>query len=106
MQLGLKLGSKNTSYTEDILSFFQDGYFHYIELFAVPESFDDTIKYWKRFSIPMVIHAPHSFSGMNISLSEEREKNKKKLDETFQFANTLKAKYIKADSLYLMGDLY
>jgi endonuclease IV len=91
MQLGLKLGSTNINYTEDILSFFETGYFQYIELFAAPGSFNDTIEYWKQFSIPIIIHAPHSFAGMNISLPEERENNKNKLQETFQFADALKS---------------
>jgi len=94
MQFGLKLGSTNVNYTEDILSFFEAGYFQYIELFAVPGSFNDTIGYWKQFSIPTIIHAPHSFAGMNLSLSEERESNKRKLQETFQFADALKSETI------------
>jgi len=94
MQFGLKLGSIDNNYAEDILSFFEAGYFQYIELFAAPGSYNDTIKYWKQFSIPIIIHAPHSFAGMNISLPEERENNKKKLQETFQFADTLKSETI------------
>jgi endonuclease IV len=94
MQLGLKLGSLNTNYTEDILSFYKAGYFQYIELFAAPESFNDTIEYWKQFSMPTVIHAPHSFAGMNLSLPEEREGNKKKIQETLKFADALKSEYI------------
>jgi len=94
MQFGLKLGSKNINYTKDILSFFEVGYFQYIELFADPGSFDDTIGYWKQFSIPIIIHAPHSFAGMNLSLPEERENNKKKLQETFQFADALNSETI------------
>ena len=74
IQFGLKLGSKETNYTKDILSFYDSGYFQYMELFAVPESFNDTIEYWKQFSIPIIIHAPHSFAGMNISLLVERKK--------------------------------
>jgi endonuclease IV len=94
MQFGLKLGSTNTNYTEDILSFFVKGYFQYIELFSVPGSFVDNIGYWKQFCIPIIIHAPHSFAGMNLSLNEERESNKKKLQETFQFADMLKSETI------------
>jgi endonuclease IV len=94
MQLGLKLGSLNTNFTEDILSFYKAGYFQYIELFAAPESFDDTIEYWKQFVMPTVIHAPHSFAGMNLSLPEEREGNKKKIQETLRFADVLKSEYI------------
>ncbi|WP_461247267.1 TIM barrel protein [Treponema sp. R6D11] len=94
MQLGLKLGSKNVNYTKDILSFYEAGYFQYIELFTVPGSINDTIGYWKQLPMPIIIHAPHSFAGMNLSLPEERENNKKKLQETFQFADALKSETI------------
>ena len=94
MQFGLKLGSRNTGYTKDIISLYDAGYFQYIELFAVLESYDETIEYWKQFSIPIIIHAPHSFAGMNLSLPEERENNKKKLRETFHFADALKSEFI------------
>jgi deoxyribonuclease-4 len=94
MQFGLKLGSKDINYTEDIITFFKAEYFQYIELFAVSGSFNETIGYWKKFSIPIIIHAPHSFAGMNLSLNEERENNKKKLHETFQFADMLKTEII------------
>lgn len=94
MQLGLKLGSKDINYTESINQFYKDDYFQYIELFAVPESYEKTIDYWKQFNIPYVIHAPHSFAGMNISLIEERGNNKIKIQETFKFADALKAEYI------------
>jgi len=94
MQFGLKLGSQQKNYTKDILSFYDSEYFHYIELFAVPYTFNNTIEYWKQFSISFVIHAPHSAAGMNLSLQEDREKNKIILQETFKFADTLKAEYI------------
>jgi endonuclease IV len=94
MNFGLKLGSKNINYTEDIFSLYQKGYFQYIELFAVFGSFGSTINYWKQFDIPTVIHAPHSMAGMNISLKEHRKMNEKILQETFQFADALSAKNI------------
>jgi endonuclease IV len=94
MQIGLKLGSTNKSYTSDILSLYENGYFQYIELFAIPETFDDTIGYWKQFDIPTIIHAPHSFAGMNLSLPEKRNNNVKKLEETFQFVDVLNSQYI------------
>jgi endonuclease IV len=94
MQLGIKLGSNDKKYTNDILSFYESEYFQYIELFAVLESYEDSIEYWKQFSIPIIIHAPHSYAGMNLSLRVERENNKKKLQETFNFADTLNSEYI------------
>jgi endonuclease IV len=94
MNFGLKLGSKDKDYTNDIKLFYNIGYFQYIELFALSETFRDTISYWKQFNIPMVIHAPHSMAGMNLSLKESRETNKQKLQETFWFADELNAEYI------------
>ncbi|GHT87684.1 hypothetical protein FACS1894137_15260 [Spirochaetia bacterium] len=94
MQFGLKLGSNDINYTNDVISFYEKGCFQYIELFTIPATFDDTINYWKQFSIPMVIHAPHSMVGMNLSLAGERIGNEKKLRETFQFADILNAEYI------------
>jgi endonuclease IV len=94
MQFGLKLGSRDKGYTKDILSLFTQEYFQYIELFVIPESFDDTINYWKQFDMPFVIHAPHSLAGMNPSLKEHQKSNEMKLRETFWFADTLNAKNI------------
>jgi len=94
MQFGLKLGSTSTNYTEDIISFFKEGYFQYIELFAISDSFNNTIQYWKQFPIPIIIHAPHTSAGMNLSLIEERENNKRKLQEVFQFADVLESETI------------
>jgi len=94
MQFGLKLGTTDKNYTEDILSFYKSEYFQYIELFAVPYTFNDTIDYWKQFKIPFVIHAPHSAAGMNLSSIEDRKKNKLILQETFKFADSLKAEFI------------
>jgi sugar phosphate isomerase/epimerase len=94
MQFGLKLGSKNANHKRDIFSLYEQGYFQYIELFAVPGSFDDTISYWKQFDIPIIIHAPHSMAGMNLSLKDHKETNRQKIQETFKFADVLNAEYI------------
>jgi endonuclease IV len=94
MQLGLKLGSKNLSYTKDIFSLYEQNYFQYIELFTVPKSFENTVSYWKQFDIPFIIHAPHSMAGMNLSIKDLKEENRQKLRETFQFADSMKAEYI------------
>lgn len=94
MRFGLKLGSVNLSYTKYIADLFDRGVFSYIELFAVPRSYDSSIGYWKQFRIPFVIHAPHSMAGMNLSLKAAREKNRPLLEETFRFADDLKAEQI------------
>jgi endonuclease IV len=94
MKIGLKLGSRDMNYTEDIINYYSQGYFQYMELFVVPGTFEDTIGYWRQLPIPVGIHAPHSRAGMNLSLRDERKNNKIKLQETFQFADGLNAGYI------------
>lgn len=94
INLGLKLGSKDTQCTDEILQFYEQGVFQYIELFTLCGTYDDTISYWKQFDIPFGIHAPHSAAGLNLANVFARNINKGKIQEAIEFADTLKAKYI------------
>ena len=93
-KLGLKVGSKDTQYTDEILNFYEQGVFQYIELFTLSGTYDDTISYWKQFNIPFGIHAPHSAAGLNLANAADRKQNEPKIAESIKFADTLKAKYI------------
>lgn len=94
INLGLKLGSKDTQYTDEILNFYEQGVFQYIELFTLSGTYDDSISYWKQFNIPFGIHAPHSAAGLNLANAADRKQNEPKIAESVKFADTLKAKYI------------
>ncbi|MGN0739654.1 MAG: sugar phosphate isomerase/epimerase family protein [Treponema sp.] len=94
LNLGLKLGTKDTQYTDEILQYYEQGVFQYIELFTLTGTFDDTISYWKQFDIPFGIHAPHSAAGLNLANTSARVANKAKIAETIKFADELKARYI------------
>lgn len=94
INLGLKLGSKDIQYTDEILEYYGQGVFQYIELFTLSGTLDDTISYWKQFDIPFGIHAPHSAAGLNLACVANRELNKNKIAEAVKFADALKAKYI------------
>ena len=92
--LGLKLGSRDTQYTDEILRYYEQGVFQYIELFTLTGSYADTVSYWRQFGIPFGIHAPHSAAGLNLADASAREANKGKIAEAVRFADSLKAKYI------------
>ena len=94
IKLGLKIGSKDIQYTEEILRYYDEGIFQYIELFAIPETYSDTISYWKQFDIPFGIHAPHSAAGLNLANVSARNINKTKIQDAVKFADDLKASYI------------
>lgn len=93
-QLGLKVGSINTQYTEEILEYYDKGIFRYIELFVPIGGYKDTIDYWKQFHIPFGIHAPHTAAGMNLANPADYAANKAKIEETIRFADSLDASYI------------
>jgi len=94
MNLGLKLGSPNFSYENDINALWQKKAFQYIELLAIPNTYENTVNFWKQFKIPFVIHAPHSGHGMNPSIKEKEIENAEKIKEAFKFANALNAEWI------------
>ena len=94
INIGLKVGSINTQYTEEILEYYDEGVFQYIELFVPISSYKDTIKYWRQFHIPFGIHAPHTLAGLNLANPAEYEGNKAKIEETIKFADSLNASYI------------
>lgn len=94
ISIGLKLGSRDTQYTKEILQYYEQGIFQYIELFTIPGTYDDTISYWKQFKIPFGIHAPHSAAGLNLANVANRRANEPKIVEAVKFADSLKAKYI------------
>ena len=94
LNIGLKIGSKDIRYTEEILRYYEQGVFQYIELFTFTGTYDDTISYWKQFNIPFGIHAPHSAAGLNLANVANRKTNEAKIAESVRFADELKAKYI------------
>ncbi|MDR2999717.1 MAG: sugar phosphate isomerase/epimerase [Fibromonadaceae bacterium] len=94
MQVGLKLGSPDSSYKNAIYDLWEKKVFQYIEILAVPNSYKNTIDFWKQFKIPFIIHAPHLGHGMNPSIREKEIENKEKIKETIEFANALNAEYM------------
>jgi deoxyribonuclease IV len=93
-KLGLKLWSINENYVKEAIRLFEKGIYHYIELFVISGSYDKFINLWKHLNIPYVIHAPHSYAGLNTAKKEDRNKNLKLINEILKFANDLNAEII------------
>ncbi|MDR2117146.1 MAG: hypothetical protein LBP87_12270, partial [Planctomycetaceae bacterium] len=92
-RFGLKIWSTNCDYFDDAKKFFEAGLYHYIELFAVPDSFNRTIEIWKSLKkkIPFIIHAAHSSVGFNPAKAECLKRNLELAEEAFQFGDNLSA---------------
>ena len=92
-KIGLKLYSTNTDLIPEAL-LLKNKFFNFIELYIIPGSYDETISAWKEFDVPYVIHAPHSFHGVNLARSECRETNIDHMREVQRFADELNADVI------------
>jgi len=94
LQYGLKLFSTNTNLVGEAKRLYDDGLYGYIELYVVPGSYKSCISYWMNICIPIIIHAPHSIDGFNLSIMEKASHNFKQYAEVKRFADDLDAKYI------------
>ena len=92
-RIGLKLYSTNTDLIPEAL-LLKNKYLNFVELYIIPCSYDKTISAWKDFDVPYVIHAPHSFHGVNLARSECRETNMRHIQEVQSFADALDADVI------------
>ncbi len=93
-KIGLKLWSTNKNYIEQALLLYEKKVYDYIELFVVPDSYNEYISLWKNLDIPFIIHAPHSFVGLNMAKKELLKNNLRLANQAQRFADYLDAKFI------------
>lgn len=97
---GIKVWSKdvlkNPDFFNEAAEAVKNGTFGYIELFAIPDSFNETqsliapaIK-----GLPVAIHAPHSCFGLDTGNPELETSNQKKFEDSRRFADLLNAEII------------
>jgi deoxyribonuclease-4 len=89
VRIGLKLHSTNTDLIPEAEFIYKDGYFDFIELYIIPDSYEESISSWQGLNVPYVIHAPHSFQGVNFAQSHKWETNQRAFREAQRFADTL-----------------
>ena len=111
-KFGVKLWSKdfvkNPDFVKDCVKTVNDGLFDYVELFALPNSFDDTKDVIKSHlsGINVVIHAPHSLFGLDTGDKTRFSQNIKDLDSSQKFADMLNSEIIILHSGLNQGDEY
>ena len=96
---GLKVYSidfiKNIEFAKDAEKALKEGKFGYMELFALPDSFDKTKESVAVFKgIKTIIHAPHAKFDLNPSEPELFKENQHKLYDSQRFADMLGAEMI------------
>lgn len=99
-QFGVKLWSKdfikNKDFAKDAEKALKEGVFDYLELFALPSTFEDTKEAVKAGFLgqKVVIHAPHGLQHLDIANADELENNRVRLKDAQLFADLLDADII------------
>ena len=98
-KFGLKLWSvdfiKNIDFVKSAENALKNGQFGYLELFALPDTFDLVKKHVEVFKgTKTVIHAPHLCQNLNPSDQSAFEDNQHKLSDSQRFADFLNASII------------
>ena len=99
-KFGVKLWSKdfikNKDFAMKSINAIKEGFFDYIELFALPNSYEDlhTIIKSEMKNIQTIIHAPHSCFDLDTGNSALLKQNQGKLKSSQQFADLLDADVI------------
>ena len=73
-QLGLKLWSPNTNLLDIVNYLSQNNIIDYLELYIVPETYETSVKIWKKAKLPIIIHAPNE-SILSIGTIDRFTKN-------------------------------
>lgn len=92
MDIGLKLWSTNDYYAPLLPDLYRANYFNYVELYAVPGSFEQYARLWESLRLPYVIHAPND--TINLALSCYNGENRAQFQETQRYADCLGAETI------------
>jgi deoxyribonuclease-4 len=94
VKIGLKLYSTDGALIEEAASLYKDELMHYIELYVIPNSYEETINTWLKCDIPFVIHAPHSAHAMNLAQAHVWRTNQRRFHEVQSFADSLESEII------------
>lgn len=111
-RFGLKLWSKdfikNKEFVKDAEKALKEGFFDYLELFALPSTFEETKEAVKAGFLgqKVVIHAPHNIQNLDISNPEEFENNRLRLKDSQLFADLLLADIIILHPGTKCGDVF
>lgn len=89
MKIGLKLYSTDVVLIPDTRELKVKEVFDFVELYVIPGSYENTIENWKGLVVPYVIHAPHSYHGINFAQADKWETNFRNFNEVRMYADKL-----------------
>ncbi len=94
LKVGLKLWSSNTFYIKPALELYRQRVFDYVELYVDLGTEKDYLSQWTGKGIPFVLHAPHSYSGLNFSQLKGQSENLRILKEVESYRLALEPEFV------------
>lgn len=94
IKLGLKVWSTNISLIPEAIMLYEKQKLEYVEVFCVPGTETNTSKLWAESKLPVIIHAPHSMTGLNLAIKEMRDSNRYLAEESYRFADAVGAEKV------------
>jgi deoxyribonuclease IV len=92
-KIGLKIWSTNLRYIPIARELFSRQVFDYIELFTVPGSIE-TLPLWNDLAVPYILHAPHTYAGLDPSVAASRALNIELVAQVDQFFQALSPAHV------------
>ena len=93
-KLGLKIWSTNIFYIKPAIELYGKKILDYLELYVVPGSATEYLSKWEEVNLPIILHAPHSNAGFNLSLKDVGFKNRSLIREVEVFREALNPKSV------------
>lgn len=94
LKIGLKIWSTNEYYVNSIWELKKEGFIDYVELFVDPDSSAEHLDIWRGFGMPFLLHAPHSYAGLNFAVQENERQNRVLIKKVDFFDKGLRAEKI------------
>jgi deoxyribonuclease IV len=91
---GLKLWSNNKEVMGDVQTVIDDGIVDYLELTIVPGTYSECAKCWRDLDVPYVLHAPHSYLGLNLSQEDRMLVNGDLIEEVESYEEALNPMFV------------
>jgi deoxyribonuclease-4 len=89
MKLTIKIWSNNEKLIKEINKVYNSGLISFVEVYAVPETYKDSIKHLRNLNPEVIIHCPHLQSEFNIADKSLFKHNIEKFQEVKKFTDTL-----------------
>jgi endonuclease IV len=94
LRLGLKIWSTNRAYRAPARALYEAGTFDFLEIAVPADSGLEDVTFWRDEPYPFVLHAPHSYSGLNMALESLETANRAQMEKLARAQAMLRPRFV------------